>query len=328
MKMQKEAIEDKIAEIIDRLTQEVKVEDAAILVGGFYAGMNGYTPLTFILKSSLLSGEDDPTIWEKLIAASFGIYSPFVLGLFQVSDKTTKDDAAINNFIAYEDMDPRKRTGDYIYERLMYLKRLLKDKDKLIAQQQAIIDDYTGRILIKQNEIAIVQDKINNTNGEIGSLNGQLMHIQGTLISLATEMQELWRLISAATDPEEKYRLTLILQAKIEEVKALEQQGQDIKQQISTLTGKLYDYDRQITAMENLIKDGQARIDAAKKAIEAYLSQGTDFEAELKVLDREILKVKLSLGLVGMIEAYSLSRPGTVAGIGEIVKGVGEIIPG
>lgn len=37
---------------------------------------------------------------------------------------------------------------------------------------------------------------------------------------------------------------------------------------------------------------------------------------------------KLSLACIGAIEAYAITRPGTVAGIGEIVKGIGEIVPG
>jgi len=36
----------------------------------------------------------------------------------------------------------------------------------------------------------------------------------------------------------------------------------------------------------------------------------------------------LCMGIVGMVEGYVISRPGTIAGIGEIIKGIGEMIPG
>lgn len=43
---------------------------------------------------------------------------------------------------------------------------------------------------------------------------------------------------------------------------------------------------------------------------------------------REYIKLSLVMGITGMIEAYVITRPGTIAGIGEIVKGIGEIVPG
>jgi MFS family permease len=43
---------------------------------------------------------------------------------------------------------------------------------------------------------------------------------------------------------------------------------------------------------------------------------------------REAWQAKIAMAAIGAIEAYAITRPGTVAGIGEIVKGVGEIIPG
>ena len=36
----------------------------------------------------------------------------------------------------------------------------------------------------------------------------------------------------------------------------------------------------------------------------------------------------IALGCIGMLEGYAITRPGTLAGVGEIVKGVGGIIPG
>lgn len=43
---------------------------------------------------------------------------------------------------------------------------------------------------------------------------------------------------------------------------------------------------------------------------------------------RDYLLSTVAMGCIGMIEAFALTRPGTMAGIGEIVKGIGEIIPG
>jgi len=36
----------------------------------------------------------------------------------------------------------------------------------------------------------------------------------------------------------------------------------------------------------------------------------------------------IAMGMIGLIEAYAVTRPGTVAGVGEIVKGIGGIVPG
>jgi len=43
---------------------------------------------------------------------------------------------------------------------------------------------------------------------------------------------------------------------------------------------------------------------------------------------RDYLISTIALGFVGMIESYALTRPGTIAGLGEIVQGIGQIIPG
>lgn len=39
-------------------------------------------------------------------------------------------------------------------------------------------------------------------------------------------------------------------------------------------------------------------------------------------------EAKIALACVGAVEAYALTRPGTIAGIGQIVQGIGAIIPG
>lgn len=40
------------------------------------------------------------------------------------------------------------------------------------------------------------------------------------------------------------------------------------------------------------------------------------------------IKATMALGCMGLIEAYTITRPGFIQGVGEVVKGVGEIIPG
>jgi len=40
------------------------------------------------------------------------------------------------------------------------------------------------------------------------------------------------------------------------------------------------------------------------------------------------LKARMVMGALGAIAAYTITRPGFISGIGEIVKGVGEIVPG
>jgi len=47
-----------------------------------------------------------------------------------------------------------------------------------------------------------------------------------------------------------------------------------------------------------------------------------------RVAMKEYFVATLSLGLAGMIEAYVITRPGSIAGVGEIIKGIGEIVPG
>jgi len=53
---------------------------------------------------------------------------------------------------------------------------------------------------------------------------------------------------------------------------------------------------------------------------------GGDTEKQKNI--RDYLLSTVAMGCIGMIEAYAITRPGTLAGVGEIVKGIGEIIPG
>lgn len=50
-------------------------------------------------------------------------------------------------------------------------------------------------------------------------------------------------------------------------------------------------------------------------------------EADRKAAAKEYVLSTVALGCVGLIEAYAFTRPGTLAGIGEIVRGIGEIVP-
>jgi len=53
---------------------------------------------------------------------------------------------------------------------------------------------------------------------------------------------------------------------------------------------------------------------------------------EQKTQEEKDIMVKVgdtvAMGCIGMLEGYAVTRPGTIAGVGEIVKGVGAIIPG
>lgn len=53
-----------------------------------------------------------------------------------------------------------------------------------------------------------------------------------------------------------------------------------------------------------------------------------DIKKEDKKTILDGLVAHMALACVGSIEAYAITRPGAIAGIGEIVKGIGEIIPG
>lgn len=54
----------------------------------------------------------------------------------------------------------------------------------------------------------------------------------------------------------------------------------------------------------------------------------TDDEKAAIEARRQHLIATIALGCIGAIEAYAVTRPGTVQGVGEIVKGIGEMIPG
>ncbi len=53
----------------------------------------------------------------------------------------------------------------------------------------------------------------------------------------------------------------------------------------------------------------------------------TDMEKLLAAWGHDV-KARLLLGALGALTAYMVTRPGFFSGIGEIVKGVGEIVPG
>jgi hypothetical protein len=59
--------------------------------------------------------------------------------------------------------------------------------------------------------------------------------------------------------------------------------------------------------------------------IEGFVGSGDE---PTDTATREAWQSKIAMAAIGAIEAYAITRPGTVAGIGEIVKGIGEIVPG
>lgn len=64
----------------------------------------------------------------------------------------------------------------------------------------------------------------------------------------------------------------------------------------------------------------------------ASKGSGPDVTPEMSSSDKNIvveaIYSKIALACIGAIEAYTITRPGTLAGVGEIVKGIGEIVPG
>lgn len=57
-------------------------------------------------------------------------------------------------------------------------------------------------------------------------------------------------------------------------------------------------------------------------------SYGDNIATSEKVEIKDAVVAHLCLACIGAIETYVITRPGTIAGIGEIVKGIGEIVPG
>jgi len=167
------AIQERAEEILDKLTQDVKIEDAAVMVAGFYAGMNGYTPLTAIMK--MIVQNDNKSITEASIISMFGIPGLAIKSLFEIVTPEQKQEAANNNIIPLDRMDPRKVTTDYLYERMIYLKEIVRTGDFRISMLQKEIDQYNTEIINAMASLSNYQAQLNQgfpKNNRIAILEG------------------------------------------------------------------------------------------------------------------------------------------------------------
>lgn len=73
---------------------------------------------------------------------------------------------------------------------------------------------------------------------------------------------------------------------------------------------------------------GQQAAGYGASQLEEQINTMVPADPEKQKQVRDYVMSTLAMGCVGMIEAYAYTRPGTLAGIGEIVKGIGEMIPG
>ena len=250
-------LEEKVLEALDRLTDQVSIEDGAILIGGFYAGMNGYTPLTAITKMFVL-GDDANDAKKDAIIALFGIPGlAFASLLAALPTATTKMNAESDRSIAIDDMDPRRITSDYLYDRMMFIKNLKKQGEQAIQNNMNIITNKQLLIQQKNQQIDEIRHQIaNEVEPEIiAYLRQQISNLQRDIMDLQDEIANLYR-------------------------------GMDV-----------------------------------------YKSQMGYYDIELKKVNIVLKKRDLALGAMGMVEAYALTRPGTLQSFGEILKGVGEIVP-
>jgi|WetSurMetagenome_2_1015567.scaffolds.fasta_scaffold104612_3 hypothetical protein len=67
---------------------------------------------------------------------------------------------------------------------------------------------------------------------------------------------------------------------------------------------------------------------SAFSGVFSHVSNSPDIPVDKKKEILEGLIAHLSMACIGAIEAYAITRPGTIAGIGEIAKGIGEMLPG
>jgi len=358
------AIEEKITEVLDRLTEDVNVPDAAILIGGFYAGMQGYTPLTMLLKMKTTSGFEPGSATDEAIWAIFGGIPGLVYRILS-KPKPEETEQAVTNAqsIAFMDMDPRKITIDYIYERKMFLHRVVMNRElrinelkQRIAGIEATILDYQAEIVDIEKVIAHLREqsselvsKIANLESEMASakanyeasiaaINERIKYFEDQISKVYMQWQAasgpakiaLGELLEKLNAEAQKLRDTKTnmdrgysqyLQAKTGELHGL-------RSQYEPIAGWIRSHEADIRAWRDKIAEEQAKIDDIRRQISEIENEKGNFDSEIRKLDYELLKIKTSMGLIGMIEAYAITRPGTIASIGEIIKGVGEIVPG
>jgi len=108
----------------------------------------------------------------------------------------------------------------------------------------------------------------------------------------------------------------------------LQQQLQNLRSQKNTIPSLINKLEVEIESIRAANNQLQGDINEAQKLLDGILGSRSAWENEIRRIDLELMKLKTARGLVGMIEAYAITRPGTISGIGDIIKGVGELIPG
>lgn len=349
-------LESKITEILDRLTEEIKIEDAAVMVGGFYAGMNGYTPLSALMKMNIIKGETDTELIQKLLRYYFianGVFIPLLLE----STPAMKEEAVSYKIIPIDDMDPRNISADYLYERRLYLKSLLTFdlariellKAEIIGKQKIILDDQ-AMISQKQTEIANLRSQLAGLDSQISSKESEIARLDKEYSdkyfgfdAKIREYQEAVRKLQAAPPSSERDKMIANLMAAIEQLQKeqakltslyaiasnqLQNELQNLRIQKSTIPSLIGKLEVEIESIKAAINQIQGDINELQTILDNLVGSRTGWEKEIRRIDLELLKIKTALGMVGMIEAYAITRPGTISGIGDIIKGLTSIIPG
>lgn len=349
-------LESKVTEILDRLTQEIKIEDAAVMVGGFYAGMNGYTPLSALMKMNIIKGETDTELIQKLLRYYFianGVFIPLLLE----STPAMKEEAESFKGIPIDDMDPRKISADYLYERRLYLKSLLSFdlariellKAEIIGKQRIILDDQ-AMISTKQTEIANLKSQLSGLESQIASKVAEIAALDKdysdkyfAIDAKIREYQEAIRKLQAAPPSPERDKMIMQITIAIEQLgkdqakltslyavasNQLQQDLQTLRSQQSTIPSLISKLEVEIESIQAAINQIQGDINELQNTLDNLLGSRAAWEKEIRKIDLELLKIKTALGMVGMIEAYAITRPGTISGIGDIIKGLTSIIPG
>lgn len=314
-------IEERATEILDKLTADVKIEDAAVMVAGFYAGMNGYTPLSAIMKMTIVGSTDDKNLQDAALRSVFGIPGLAIASVFKLLTPEEKQEAAANGIVPLDRMDPRKVNVDYLYERLFYLKELQRTAAARIETHQSLIDKWNSDIIYHQTALASFQSKLAEGFSEQAFMDKLLWLIDQCKIAIA-RLEAAIKEEQASGSPRPDYIATL---------------RQNIADQYSAMADYKFQYDRltddraiwasdlngKIKSEQDQIAWLRTQIDQKKQIIENIKEELASSSKEIEIIERKFLELKLSLGMVGLIEAYTITR----IGIGEILKGIGEIVP-
>jgi len=320
-----EKIEERISNILDQLTSEVKIEDAAILVGGFYAGMNGYTPISALMKLTVF--DNDTNVYEAALRSMFGIPGLAIQGIFDILTREEKEQSVSDKYIPMDRMDPRKITTDYLYERMMFLKDASANAQINIDAAQELIDAANGQLIINQDYLNRYTQQLAAGHPRQNDLVGYQQQIDAYNIWIQRLIAEIERL-KALEYTEEIAELIATYAQALSDAQAdlahWQQEFQILKNQIESWKA---DLENKISMYQNMILGLQNEIASKQEIIKRNQQALADLSEDLPKINRILLEKKLALGMVGMIEAYAITRPDMVGKFGEILKGVGEIVP-